>query len=617
MRGMVRTLALFSLIGACSGWQQARDTVGVEFTMTALDSPNPQVLRQGDMVNVQFAIRDKASGSLLSGKYPSAWIDSRGTADAAHAVSCRQRVQRLLNADVFSRPDVDLNSYYVMAMNDDASLTVVDPEFGYGNTKLLAIVPLRSPGADWALTATRHPALFIAMPAAARVAVVDTDIWRVVREIDTPGATGRVALQPDGKYLWVATDSGVLAIDTGSFLIAARLPTGAGPHTFAFTPESRSVFVTNESEGSVSIVDAGSLAVRAQVRTGPRPVAVAYSRQSQRAYAIDSVSGDISIIDGESGRATASLHVAPGVGAIRFAREGRFGFILDRAGKRISILDSSTNRVIQSTPIDHEPDQIAFSDTVAYIRQTDNDAVLMIPLDAIGTEGKTIPVADFTGGQHPPGQAGSTTPADGIVRAPGENAVLIANPGDKAIYYYAEGMAAPMGFFSNYSLQPRAVLVLDRSLRQTAPGTYATTSHLPHPGLYTMAFLLDSPPAVQCWDFEVLPDPNQPENTRDRVDVESLNPETIPAGVPVSLRFLIRSRKTAEPKPNASDVIVQAYLMPGVNQQRKPARATASGIYEADFLFAKPGVYRVHLASPSFALNLQDYTLTLTATEGK
>ena len=28
--------------------------------------------------------------------------------------------------------------------------------------------------------------------------------------------------------------------------------------------------------------------------------------------------------------------------------------------------------------------------------------------------------------------------------------MLVANPRDKAIYYYQEGMAAPMGQFSNY-----------------------------------------------------------------------------------------------------------------------------------------------------------------------
>lgn len=601
----------------CGAWQ-ARDSVEVQLSMTPLGSAASQtVFKQGDTVTVRFSIRDKVSGTPLSGQYPSAWMDLRGEVDAAHPVTCRQRVQRILNADLFSRPEVDLNTYRVMALNDDASVTVVDPEFGYGNTRLLALIPLRSRGVDWALTSGSSPVLFVSMPGVGKVAAIDTSSWQVVREIDAAGAIGRVALQPDGKYLWAATDSGVLAIDTGKMQTAARLTTAAGPHDFAFSPDSRLVFVTNQSAGAVSLIDAGRLAVVRQVRTGPQPVSIAYSAQSERAYAIDGTSGDISAIDGASAKDPLSISVAAGLNAIRFARDGRFGIVLNRREKRVYILDTSTNRIVQSTSLDHEPDQIAFSDTVAYIRQADSDAVLMVPLDAIGIEGRSVPVADFTGGQHPPGQAGLTTPAAGIVRAPGENAVLVANPGDKAIYYYSEGMAAPMGLFSNYAREPRAVLVLDRSLRQTAPGIYQTTSHLPRPGMHTMAFLLDSPPAVQCWDFEVLPDPNLPENSRERVEVESLNPDVVQTGVPVSLRFRIRSVKTAKLRADATDLLVQAYLMPGADQQRKPAKAAHDGIYEAALLFSKPGIYRVHLRSPSLGLNLQDYTLTLTAVDPK
>ena len=37
-------------------------------------------------------------------------------------------------------------------------------------------------------------------------------------------------------------------------------------------------------------------------------------------------------------------------------------------------------------------------------------------------------------------------------------------------------MAAPMGHFQNYGKQPRAVLVVVRSLREVRPGVYETTA---------------------------------------------------------------------------------------------------------------------------------------------
>src|SRR5258708_30164123 len=67
-------------------------------------------------------------------------------------------------------------------------------------------------------------------------------------------------------------------------------------------------------------------------------------------------------------------------------------------------------------------------------------------------------------------------------------------------------MAAPMGSFSNYSRKPRAVQVVDKSLKQQSPGVFQTTVKMPRAGQYRVAFLLDSPRVVQCFDpIEVEP----------------------------------------------------------------------------------------------------------------
>ena len=44
--------------------------------------------------------------------------------------------------------------------------------------------------------------------------------------------------------------------------------------------------------------------------------------------------------------------------------------------------------------------------------------------------------------------------ADSMVLAPEGNSVIVANPADKVLYYYTEGMAAPMGDFQNYQREP-------------------------------------------------------------------------------------------------------------------------------------------------------------------
>ena len=57
----------------------------------------------------------------------------------------------LVAGDRLAPPEIDFNQYYVVALNDDATVTVVDPLSGFGGTKLLALVTLPGPGADWCL----------------------------------------------------------------------------------------------------------------------------------------------------------------------------------------------------------------------------------------------------------------------------------------------------------------------------------------------------------------------------------------------------------------------------------------------------------------------------------
>src|SRR6185436_9098534 len=120
-------------------------------------------------------------------------------------------------------------------------------------------------------------------------------------------------------------------------------------------------------------------------------------------------------------------------------------------------------------------------------------------------------IVKFPGGQTAPADADiDASVADVMVPAPEGSSVLLANPADGVIYYYSEGMAAPMGSFQNYRRKPRGVMVVDRSLRETTSGVYTTTTKLPKSGIYDVAFLLDSPRLTHCFSAEAKPNPDVP-----------------------------------------------------------------------------------------------------------
>ena len=132
------------------------------------------------------------------------------------------------------------------------------------------------------------------------------------------------------------------------------------------------------------------------------------------------------------------------------------------------------------------------------MRSLGSDQVSAIRL--IGLD-KQVDVVKFPGGQRTPASVNAfAASADAMVPAPEPGAMLFANPADKMIYYYSEGMAAPMGNFQNYRRVPRAVRIVDRSLREESAGVYTTTARLPKQGTYNVSMLLDSPRVVHCFE---------------------------------------------------------------------------------------------------------------------
>jgi hypothetical protein len=177
-------------------------------------------------------------------------------------------------------------------------------------------------------------------------------------------------------------------------------------------------------------------------------------------------------------------------------------------------------------------------------------------------------------------------------------------------------MAAPMGSFQNYKRDPRALLVIDNSLRETTDrGVYTSSVRLPNPGVYDVVFLLDSPRVVNCFELPVAENPALPKKVETSVKIEPLVTNAVAkVGERFTLRFKVRDAVSGAPKVNLQDMSVLVFLAPGIWQEREPAKPTSDGVYEMSFVPPQPGVYYVFYQSPSLGLQFnQSAPLTLQA----
>jgi YVTN family beta-propeller protein len=586
--------------------------ISIRCSLTRVNAPERtgKALLEADNVRFRFRITDD-SGTPLPSLYPAAWLMARPAGSVTPPQMAVKKAQSMVNASILTPPDLDLNAYHVLTLNGNGTIGVVDPLFGYGGTKLLAMVPLKSPGADWVLKSDQST-VYVSLPESNSVAVVDTATWELRKNVPGGLLPERIALQPDGQYLWVgsghaggqAADSGVTVLNTTTLEVAARLRTGAGRHDIAFSDDSRFAFVTNSDQGTVSVIDVRSLKKRGDVPTGKTPTSIDFSSAGQAAYVTHTGDGTIAVVSGEQARVVRRVLAEKGLGQIRFSPGGRLGFIVNPEKDLLYILDSASNRIVQSGPVESGPDQIAFSDKLAYVRHRGSPNVLLIPLDAVGVEGKPIPLVDFPGGQNPPGRMTGDCWASSMAQAPGASAMLVSNALDQAVYFYKEGMAAPMGTFKTYSAEPLAVMVVDRSLRERVePGVYETIATLPGPNSYDVVLFMDSPRIICAFPVEIRPNPELVRQRNEgKVDVTPrVEKPTLTVGKSTRVSFTLTDRSSGKLKSGLTDVVIQTLLVP-TSYERYFAKEIEPAVYAIEWSPTEPGIYYITVASAAIGL---------------
>ncbi|HKU74116.1 MAG TPA: cytochrome D1 domain-containing protein [Pyrinomonadaceae bacterium] len=585
---------------------------GIAIEFAADPQTSGAKLRAGEDVNIKFKVTDTNTGTPVKGLNLSAWLSLRAGDKMADATQCRQKIQSYLTGSMRARPDVDLNSYYILALNKSPDISVIDPLLGFGGSKLLTLVMMKSPGEDWVLTKDREK-LFVTLPLVNQVAVIDTRSWKVVNYVDTGIKPTSIALQQDQKYLWIGDESGVTVIDAGTLKVAAQISTGSGQHEIVVSSDNQFAFISNRESGTVSVIDVAKLEKIKDVKVGPKLASLASSELSKALYAVSETDGTVAVID-TRGEVLTRIKTNPGARSIRFAPGGRYGFVVNTKGNTVNIFDTASNRLLHEVKVGKSPDQVIFSDTFAFVRSLETETVAMIRLATIGTE---IDITDFPGGQAVPADGSTPVRANAIVPAPEGNAVIVANPVDRVLYYYSEGMAAPMGNFQNYRREPLAVAIVDRSLQETTPGVYSTTVKLPASGHYDVAFLTDSPRIAHCFETTADTNPMLKEDRPVALRIEhAAKGSELPVGQSFPLRFKLIDTKTNKAKDDLKDVRVLTFLAPGTWQRRDIAKPLGNGNYEVDLNVPQTGVYMVFVESSSMGVRYRDLPyLTLHAEE--
>lgn len=596
MRQALHALALGLMCACAPAWVGAA-------------SPDAQTVEQGGIAvglrfenlgkgaaRAEIELSDAASGQALSGARPAAWLLARRSETVASETRCEDKAERLMSGSLGARADIDLNGYRLVTLNQDNTLAFINPHVGLQNSKLESIVLLPGTGHD-VVFAPRSQRIFVSLRDEGSVAVVDINTRQLLRTVSTGGGSQptRLAIDEDEARVWVGLDGGseVVALDARSGLEVARIEVGKGLHTLLIEPGLPWLFVTNSVSDSVTLIDRQRLQVVGQVAVGSTPVAARWSRSAQRLAVVSINAGEVSLIDPKSISVTHRIPLERGLVELGLFDDGRRALVLNGRTDTLTLLDLATQREVARMTVAGVPDQLAFSREYAYVRSQRSANVQVINLSQ-AREGRLQSVVVPMGRSTPLEAPEAMNVATVFAPAPEGNGVLQANAGDGSIYRYAEGMMVPVGSFSNYRRQARALLVLDSSLVERAPGRFETAMRVERSGRYDLVVRNLQPSVTACFVVEASGE------ALDSAQAQTPPPVFLGVEGQDARTTLVKfSLADASGRPvDSADVRLLAVQWRGTEQVRAKAQRVAPGRYVARLIGLSPGEFELLVRAP-------------------
>ncbi len=256
------------------------------------------------------------------------------------------------------------------------------------------------------------------------VSVIDVATGAVVGSpLAVGGCPAKIAITPDGTYVYVANGSALNVIATATnIIVGSPIATGAGIEALAISPDGVRVYVVHSGPvaccGSVRIVDTATGAiVGTPIAVGSGPSAIAITPDGAFAYVVNEgftstgFAGSVSVINTATNTVTGSpipVGIAPGAiaispdGARAYVANNRNGFVNDGT---VTVINTATNTVAATILVgtdavanDLEGIAITPDGTRAYVTQskesTNGGSVAVIDTATNTVGASTIPVGD-------------------------------------------------------------------------------------------------------------------------------------------------------------------------------------------------------------------------------
>ncbi len=213
------------------------------------------------------------------------------------------------------------------------------------------------------------------------VQVVDTRARKTVAAIEIGAISHHATAAPDGRTVFVAADT-VVAIDTATNEVVARIPTEDPPFYLAFSPDGRRLYALGMGT-SIAVIDPAARRVVETIRMDATSMMghLVVGPDGKEIYVTNDAEDTVTVIDAEAGRAVAKIPVGEAPHGIAITNNGRYVIVGNRGQTDVSVIDTGTRTVVKTREVGQRPEHLTATPDGRYLlvgRDTGANKLLLV-----------------------------------------------------------------------------------------------------------------------------------------------------------------------------------------------------------------------------------------------
>ena len=162
----------------------------------------------------------------------------------------------------------------------------------------------------------------------------------------------------------------VHVVDVVDRQVKANIVVGNRPRRFALTPDGKSLWVTNELSGSVSIIDTATHKVTGELKFEPKgfrpeditPVGIVMTTDGKTAYVTLGGANHIAVVDVDAKRVDEYVLVGKRAWGAALSRDEKTLFVTNGKSDDLSVVDTPSLKVKRSIPAGRVPHSVVVHD---------------------------------------------------------------------------------------------------------------------------------------------------------------------------------------------------------------------------------------------------------------